>query len=62
MKISQYSKGIAALIGTLATWALATFPADHNVQVWCSLAGAIVTFITVYLVPNTPATAVEGGR
>jgi hypothetical protein len=50
---SKYSKFFAGLAGAILTWALATFPENHDVQVWASLVTALMTAYGVYSVRNT---------
>lgn len=53
------AKAVAAFIGGLITWLLAsgTIPIPGNWQFWLGLVGAICTAIITYAVPNKPATA-----
>lgn len=48
----KYSKFYAGLLGAVLTWAVATFPANHNVQLWGSLLLSLLTGATVYSVTN----------
>ena len=49
---TKYSKFYAGLIGAIITWALATFPDNHDVQVYASLVTALLTAAGVYQVTN----------
>jgi hypothetical protein len=51
--MSKYAKAIIALLGTVVTWAISTFPANHNVQIIGGLATSLLTVASVYHVPNT---------
>lgn len=48
----RYSKFFVGALGAVLTWALATFPESHDVQVYASLVLALVTGATVYQVSN----------
>lgn len=51
-KILAYSKAIAALVGSLATYLLAVLPPDQFK--WLSLVAAVCTAIGTWAVPNIP--------
>lgn len=60
------AKAIAAFVGGIITWLLATgsvpFTLSNTVQFWLGLIAAICTAIVTYAVPNRPvagATVVE---
>jgi hypothetical protein len=62
-KILAYSKAIAALVGSLATYLLAVLPPDQ--YKWLSLVAAVCTAIGTWAVPNipsTPTTSTTGGN
>lgn len=48
----RYRKLFAALAGALITWAIATYPDNHDVQTYASLASALLTAAGVYQVKN----------
>lgn len=50
--MQKYAKAIVALLGAVATWAATYFPDNHDVQTWLGLAGALVTVVLTYAVPN----------
>lgn len=54
--ILTYSKGIAAIIGTILTAAAAVLP---EVPLWLKIAIAVVTAIGVIAIPNVPSQATK---
>lgn len=48
----KYRKLYSTLIGSLVTWAVATFPNNHNVQLYGSLVAVLLTCISTYQVKN----------
>lgn len=50
----HYSKTIAAVVGTVLTWAIATYGNDPDIQKYLSLATALATVLGVYSVTNKP--------
>lgn len=48
----RYSKFFAGLLGSVITWAVATFPESRDVQVYGSLVSALITGASVYQLEN----------
>ena len=53
--LTPYSKAIGAFLTAIVTWAgvvIASEPGAPTAVEWVGLLGAIVTVVTVYLLPN----------
>lgn len=48
----RYRKFFVGLVGAVLTWALSTYPDNHDVQVYASLVSALLTAAGVYQVSN----------
>ena len=60
---APYRKAIAAFLTPLSVWLLAVLASGGDWTVGLELvAAAVVTLVTVFLVPNTPATDLDRPR
>ncbi|MCW1250695.1 hypothetical protein ODZ83_11030 [Acaricomes phytoseiuli] len=60
MKIFEYSKTIAGLVGAVITAVLGLLPSEQ--YQWLVVAGVIATTISVYLTPNQAIEPQNRGR
>lgn len=52
----RYRKSIAALLGALSTWGIASYEGGYSQGEWWALVGVVGTVVAVWGIPNdTPA-------